>query len=109
MAEKKRKTRAEKEAIDVAIKFIKSILSDRIATYSRPDMVQETVQMQQKRQKHEEDRKARYRCSDICEIINVDPCSTSCEDENNSESSTIEPKSKHRRILETGSSYFCSS
>ena len=55
MAEKKRKTLAETEAIDVAIKFIKSILSDRIATYSRPDMVQERVQMQQKRQKHEED------------------------------------------------------
>ena len=106
-AEKKGKTQTEQEAIDVDIIFMKSMLSDRVATYSGVDKMQkDRVQKRQKRQKHELDRQEREQCDHVGEIIDFDSTSSSCEDENIDEASTSEAKRKHRRVVKGGVDIF---
>ncbi|KAG7156171.1 hypothetical protein Hamer_G029941 [Homarus americanus] len=97
-AAKKGKTQAEQDAIDTDILFMKSMLSDRVATYSGVNKVlKEKVQERQKRQMREEKRQEREQCDHVENVqADIDSPISSDEDDDIDEASTAEPKRKHR-------------
>lgn len=111
-AAKKGKSRAEQDAIDQDILFMKSMLSDRTATYSGVHRIlTESVQRRQERQTREKMLHDGEQC-EYAENVRGDddndsPISAD-EDDNADEVCTGEPKRKHRRMVKEGVSIFVS-
>ena len=104
-AEKKGKTQTEKDAIDVDILFMKSMLSDRASTYSGINKtLSKSIQKRENRQKKEEKRTCEYQVESDCMEFENDSEST-INDSNIDESYKSEAKRKHRRSMKEGSQF----
>ena len=105
-AKKKGITKVEQDAID-DIKYIKSKLNDRVATYSGLDrVVTEKIKKRIERQKHHLEREEINPCKRTFEMINLEPGTSSCEDESIEEVTTIAQSRKHRRLVKCGIDIF---
>ena len=104
MASKKKGiTKVEQDAIDVDIKFMKRMLSDKVAIYSGVDkVVIEKTKKQIERQKHHLEQEEMNQCKHTFEMINLEPGSSSYKNENIEEVSTRAQNRKHRRIVKCG-------
>ena len=107
VAKKKGITKVEQDAIDVDIEFMKSMLNDRVATYSGLDkVVTEKTKKRIERQKHHLEREEINPCKRAFEMINLEPGTSSCEDENIEEVTTIAQSRKHRKLVKCGIDIF---
>ena len=106
-AKKKGITKVEQNAIDIDIEFMKSMLNDRVATYSGLDNeVTEKTKKQIERQKHHLEREETNPCKRTFEMINLEPGISSFENENIEEITTIAQSRKHRRLVKCGIDIF---
>ena len=106
-AKKKGIAKVEQDAIDVDIEFMKSMLNDRVATYSGLDkVVTEKTKKRIERQKHHLEQEEINPCKRTFEMINLEPGTSSCEDENIEEVTTITQSRKHRRLVKCGIDIF---
>ncbi|XP_076064981.1 uncharacterized protein LOC143039019 [Oratosquilla oratoria] len=107
-AAKKGKTQAEQDAIDHDILFMKSMLTDRTATFSGVNKVlARSIKKRQERQIREKVRQNQDTCDYEENVVadNYSPISTD-EDNNTDEFITAEPKRKHRSKVKEGVSIF---
>ena len=106
-AKEKGKSKVEKDAIDVDIEFIKSMLSHRVATYSgKYKVASEKAKKRIERQKQRQDRKEIELHKLRFDIIEFESGNNSCEEAIISEAGTSEPERKHRRIVKNGVNIF---
>ena len=76
------------------------MLNDRVATYSGLDkVITKKTKKRIERQKHLLEREEINPCKRTFEIINLEPGTSSCEDENIEEVTTIAQSRKHRRLV----------
>ena len=107
---KKGKSRVEQDAIDQDILFMKSMLSDRTATYSGVHKIlTEIVQRRQGRKGREKMHHDGAQCEYMANVQGDDANDSplSADEDNDADNvCTSEPKRKHRRILKEGVSIF---
>ena len=104
-ASKRYKSNVEIKAIDADIAFMKSMLTDRKASYAGIDKITERSTERRQKRTHDEAFLKRNYDSTINQIAELES-SSSCEEETVPSTSFSEPKRKHRRISKSGEKIF---
>ena len=107
-ADMKYKTKPEQEAIETDIDFMKSMMTDRVASYSGRDKKSNAAAKKRQKRHHCElsQKDSSSPDQDSVQCLESTSSSSSDDADESSPSNLEEPKRKHRRISKTGVNIF---